>query len=242
MNIYTLDSEEAFVQTAAGLITALVTSRPRAKLGLATGSTPVGLYAKLVDMHRQGLVSFAGVTTYNLDEYVGLPEQHSESYRTFMNEKLFKHVDISLQQTHVPNGNAADLEQECLRYDRMLEENGPVDLQLLGIGHNGHIGFNEPGNHLIGGTHVVPLKEETRVANARFFDSLDEVPTHAITMGAATIMKSRQILLLIRGADKAEIALQALTGPITTDCPASLLQCHPNVVVLLDEGAGRYFR
>ncbi|NMO95246.1 glucosamine-6-phosphate deaminase [Paenibacillus lemnae] len=242
MNIYTLQNEEAFVQTAAGLITGLVTSRPRAKLGLATGSTPVGLYAKLIQMHNNGLVSFAGVTTYNLDEYVGLPENHSESYRTFMNEKLFNHVDINMERTFVPNGNAADLEEECRSYDRMLDENGPVDLQLLGIGHNGHIGFNEPGTDLSGGTHVVPLQEETRLANARFFDSLDEVPTHAITMGVASIMKSRQILLLIRGEDKAEIAHRALTGPITTQCPASLLQCHPNVVVLLDEGAGRYFR
>lgn len=139
----------------------------------------------------------------------------------------------------MPNGNAADPEAECLNYDNMLEEFGPVDLQLLGLGHNGHIGFNEPGEALSGGTHVVELQEKTRNANARFFPTLDDVPTHAITMGVATILKARQILLLVRGEDKAEIVHRALKGPITTECPASLLQCHPNVVVLLDQGAGR---
>lgn len=239
MNIYTFRDEEQFVQTGANLISSLLHTNPRAKLGLATGSTPVGLYAKLIDMNRQGLVSFAQTTTYNLDEYVGLPENHPESYRTFMNEKFFNHVDIQIERTHVPNGNAADPEAECLNYDKMLEELGPVDLQLLGLGHNGHIGFNEPGEALSGGTHVVELQEKTRNANARFFPTLDDVPTHAITMGVATILKARQILLLVRGEDKAEIVHRALKGPITTECPASLLQCHPNVVVLLDQGAGR---
>ena len=150
MNIYTFRDEEQFVQTGANLISSLIHTNPRAKLGLATGSTPVGLYAKLIEMNRQGLVSFAQTTTYNLDEYVGLPENHPESYRTFMNEKFFNHVDIQIERTHVPNGNAADPEAECLNYDKMLEEFGPVDLQLLGLGHNGHIGFNEPGQALSG--------------------------------------------------------------------------------------------
>ncbi|MGG3283033.1 glucosamine-6-phosphate deaminase [Paenibacillus solani] len=238
MNIFTFKDEEQFVQTGANLISALLHTNPRAKLGLATGSTPIGLYNKLIEMNRQGLVSFAQTTTYNLDEYVGLPENHPESYRAFMNEKLFNHVDINIENTHVPNGNAADPEEECRNYDNMLEQYGPVDLQLLGLGHNGHIGFNEPGESLNGGTHVVELQEKTRNANARFFPSLDDVPTHAITMGVATILKARQILLLVRGEDKAEAVKRALKGPITTDCPASLLQCHPNVVVLLDQGAG----
>ncbi|MFC7678035.1 glucosamine-6-phosphate deaminase [Paenibacillus sp. GCM10028914] len=242
MNIYTFENEEGFVLTAANQISSLLNVNPYAKLGLATGSTPVGLYAKLIEMHQQGLVSFAGVTTYNLDEYVGLPENHAESYRTFMNEKLFNHVDINKDKTHVPNGNAADLEEECRSYDLMMEQNGPIDLQLLGIGHNGHIGFNEPGESLISGTHVAPLQDKTREANARFFPSIDDVPTHAVTMGVGSIMKARQIMLLIRGEDKAEIAHRALTGPITTECPASLLQCHPNVIVLLDQGAGKYFK
>lgn len=239
MNIYTFKDDESFVQTAASMISSLVHANPRAQLGLATGSTPVGLYAKLIDMYRQGLVSFAGVSTYNLDEYVGLPQDHPESYRTFMNEKFFNHVDIPMDQTHVPNGNAEDLEEECRQYDQMLDTHGPVDIQLLGLGHNGHIGFNEPGDSLSGGTHLVELQEKTRKANARFFPSIDDVPTHAITMGVGSIMKARQILLLVRGEDKAEIVHRALKGPITTQCPASLLQCHPNVVVLLDQGAGR---
>lgn len=198
MNIYTFRDEEQFVQTGANLITSLLHTNPRATLGLATGSTPVGLYAKLIEMHRQGLVSFAQTTTYNLDEYVGLPENHPESYRTFMNEKFFNHVDIQIERTHVPNGNAANPEEECLNYDKMLEEFGPVDLQLLGIGHNGHIGFNEPGESLSGGTHLVELQEKTRNANARFFPTLADVPTHAITLGVATILKARQILLLVQ--------------------------------------------
>ncbi|WP_054956205.1 glucosamine-6-phosphate deaminase [Paenibacillus dakarensis] len=242
MNIHIFKNEEDFIQTAASQVTSLLNANPYAKLGLATGSTPVGLYKRLIEMHRQGLVSFAQATTYNLDEYVGLPENHAESYRTFMNEKLFNHIDINIDHTHIPNGNAADPEEECRAYDKMLEENGPVDLQLLGIGHNGHIAFNEPGDSLTSGTHITTLQAKTREANARFFPSIDDVPTHAITMGVGSIMKARQIMLLIRGEDKAEIAKRALTGPISTDCPASLLQCHPNVIVLLDQGAGRLFK
>lgn len=242
MNIYTFKDEEGFVQTAANQITSLLNANPYAKLGLATGSTPVGLYNKLIEMHRQGLVSFANATTYNLDEYVGLPKGHAETYRTFMNEKLFNHIDINKEQTHIPNGNAEDLEEECRSYDRMLEQNGPIDIQLLGIGHNGHIAFNEPAESLTSGTHITTLQAKTREANARFFPSIDDVPTHAITMGVGSIMKARQIMMLIRGEDKAEIAKRALTGPISTECPASLLQCHPNVIVLLDQGAGRYFK
>lgn len=240
MNILKFNSEEDFVQTGANLIASLLQSKPKAVLGLATGSSPVGVYAKLVEMHRKGLVSFARATTFNLDEYVGLPVDHPQSYRSFMNEHLFSHVDIDLARTYVPDGNAPDLEEECRRYDRLLEEEGPVDLQLLGIGHNGHIGFNEPDASLSSGTHVMDLFETTRKANARFFDSIDQVPRQAVTMGVASILKARQIVLVVRGEDKAEAVKCALKGPITTQCPASLLQSHPNVVVLLDEGAGKW--
>lgn len=240
MNILKFNSEEDFVQTGANLIASLLQSKPKAVLGLATGSSPVGVYAKLVEMHRKGLVSFARATTFNLDEYVGLPVDHPQSYRSFMNEHLFRHVDIDLARTYVPDGNAPDLEEECRRYDRLLEEEGPVDLQLLGIGHNGHIGFNEPDASLSSGTHVMDLFETTRKANARFFDSIDQVPRQAVTMGVASILKARQIVLVVRGEDKAEAVKCALKGPITTQCPASLLQSHPNVVVLLDEGAGKW--
>ncbi|MBY0013540.1 glucosamine-6-phosphate deaminase [Paenibacillus typhae] len=242
MNILTFKSQEDFAETGANLIVSLLQSNPRAVLGLATGSSPVTVYARLVEMHRKGLVSFAKASSYNLDEYVGLPVDHPQSYRSFMNEHLFNHVDIDLARTHVPDGNAPDLAAECLAYDRMLEDNGPVDLQILGIGSNGHIGFNEPDASLSSGTHVVDLLEETREANARFFDKLEDVPRQAVTMGIGGILKARQIVLLVRGEEKAEAVRNALEGPITTQCPASLLQSHPNVVVLLDEGAAKWLK
>ncbi|MEK4107493.1 glucosamine-6-phosphate deaminase [Paenibacillus sp. FSL R10-2791] len=242
MNILKFHSDEDFVQTGANLIASLLQSNPKAVLGLATGSSPVGVYAKLVEMHQKGLVSFSKATSFNLDEYIGLPVDHPQSYRSFMNEQLFNHIDIDPGQTHIPNGNAADMEAECLAYDKMLEENGPVDLQILGIGSNGHIGFNEPDANLSSKTHVVDLLDDTREANARFFDSLDEVPRQAITMGIGGILKARQILLLVRGAGKAEAIRNAVEGPITTQCPASLLQSHPNVIVLVDEGVGKWLK
>ncbi|WP_339319075.1 glucosamine-6-phosphate deaminase [Paenibacillus sp. FSL R10-2734] len=242
MNILKFQSDEDFVQTGANLIASLLHSNPKAVLGLATGSSPVGVYAKLVEMHQKGLVSFSKVTSFNLDEYIGLPVDHPQSYRSFMNEQLFNHIDIDPKQTHIPNGNAADMEAECLAYDKMLEEKGPVDLQILGIGSNGHIGFNEPDDNLSSKTHVVDLLEDTREANARFFDTLDDVPRQAVTMGIGGILKARQILLLVRGANKAEAIRNAVEGPITTQCPASLLQSHPNVIVLVDEGAGKWLK
>jgi len=242
MNIFKFQNDEDFVQTGANLIVSLLQSNPKAVLGLATGSSPVGVYARVVEMYEKGLVSFSKASSYNLDEYVGLPVDHPQSYRSFMNEHLFNHVDIDLNRTHVPNGNAADLDAECLAYDKMLEEHGPVDLQILGIGSNGHIGFNEPDASLSSGTHVVDLLEETLEANARFFSTLAEVPRQAVTMGIASILKAKQIVLLVRGEEKAEAIKNAIEGPITTQCPASLLQSHPNVVVLLDKGAGKWLK
>nr|WP_154985008.1 glucosamine-6-phosphate deaminase [Paenibacillus xylanexedens] len=242
MNIRIFENEEDLNATGAGLIASLLQTKPRAVLGLATGSSPVGIYKQLITLYQKGLVSFAQASSFNLDEYVGLPTEHRESYRSFMNEQLFNHIDIDLSRTNVPNGEAVDLEEECANYELRLEDRGPVDLQLLGIGHNGHIGFNEPGTELTGRTHVVGLKEETRKANARFFDSIEEVPAQAITMGVGSILKAKQILLIARGEEKAEIIREAFMGPITTSCPASLLQCHPNVVVLLDRAAGRLVR
>lgn len=242
MNIRIFENEEDLNATGAGLIASLLQTKPRAVLGLATGSSPVGIYKQLITLYQKGLVSFSQASSFNLDEYVGLPTEHRESYRSFMNEQLFNHIDVDISRTHVPDGQAADLEQECNSYEQRLDDRGPVDLQLLGIGHNGHIGFNEPGTELTGRTHVVDLKDETRKANARFFDSIDEVPAQAITMGVGTILKAKQILLIARGEEKAEIIREAFMGPITTACPASLLQCHPNVVVLLDRAAGRLVR
>ena len=239
MNILTFDSHEKLHQAAAGIIAGLVQTNPKAVLGLATGGTPVGIYEELVKLHRSGLVSFKSATSFNLDEYVGIPADHPESYHAYMNKHLFSLTDFSPERTHIPNGNAKDPEQECVRYDTLLESVGQIDLQLLGLGHNGHIGFNEPDRSLKNGTHIVELRAETREANARFFNSIDEVPTHALTMGIGSILKAKMILLVVKGADKAGIVRTALQGPITTECPASLLQTHPNVVVLLDQEAGR---
>ncbi|MDO7906953.1 glucosamine-6-phosphate deaminase [Paenibacillus sp. JX-17] len=242
MNVWTFEKEEDLNAAGAGLIVSLLQAHPRATLGLATGSSPVGIYRHLIQLHRQGMVSFSRASSVNLDEYVGLEEGHPESYRSFMDQQLFSHIDISRENTFVPKGSAVDLEAECEGYEQLLEEKGPVDLQLLGIGHNGHIGFNEPGDHLTGRTHVVDLQEQTRQANARFFPSMDNVPRQAITMGIGTILKARQIVLVARGEEKAEIVHRAFRGPITTQCPASLLQCHPNTIVLLDQAAGRLFQ
>lgn len=239
MNILTFRSNEQLNEAGASIITSLVQTNPKAVLGLATGGTPVGIYEEIIKTYRKGMLSFKSVTTFNLDEYINIPEDHSESYHSYMKHHLFNHTDFSPERIHIPNGNAPEPEQECARYNQLLEDVGQVDLQLLGLGHNGHIGFNEPDHALVGGTHIVKLREETRQANARFFNSIDEVPTHALTMGVGAILKAKMILLVVRGADKAEIVNKALKGPITTECPASLLQLHPNVVVLLDTEAGR---
>lgn len=239
INIIKVKSEQQFNETGAGIIASLLQSKPRAILGLATGSTPVGVYQKLIELYNEGVVSFKLANSYNLDEYIGLPANHPESYRQFMNEKLFNHIDILLENTHVPSGSTDDPDQTVEKYNQLLENAGQIDLQLLGLGHNGHIGFNEPNAELQGPTHIVTLDERTRMANARFFQSIDEVPTHAITMGIGSILHAKQILLMAKGEDKAEIVAEALRGPITTHCPASFLQTHPNVVVILDQAAGR---
>lgn len=238
MHIHIFDTSEQLDRFAADLFIDLIESKPDAVLGLATGSTPVGIYATIVEQAKHKNVSFRGVTTYNLDEYVGLPPENDQSYAYYMNQHLFSHIDINPERTHLPNGMAADPQAECERYEAMLEERH-ADIQLLGLGHNGHIGFNEPDTELSAGTHVVQLKEETREANARFFASMDEVPTAAFTMGVGSILKANTILLVVRGSDKAHIVKEALTGPITTQVPASLLQTHPRVIVLLDREAGR---
>jgi glucosamine-6-phosphate deaminase len=230
---------EELHQTGASYIADLVRSHPRSVLGLATGGTPIGIYEELVRKHKQEQLSFRGVTTFNLDEYVGLAADHPQSYRAYMAQQLFRHIDVPQDRIHIPNGLAAEPESECRRYDQLIEDAGRIDLQLLGLGHNGHIGFNEPGTALIGKTHVVELAADTRKANARFFSSEEEVPTHALTMGVGAILQAKTIVLVVKGADKAEIVQRALFGPITTDCPASLLQTHAGLVVLLDTEAGR---
>lgn len=240
MNILTFQSENELHEVGAGIITGIVQTNPTAVLGLATGGTPIGIYEQMVRTYKRGLVSFRKVTTFNLDEYVGLPYGHPESYRHYMQTHLFNHVDIVPEQTHIPAGDSADPAAECRQYDELIKQAGQFDVQILGLGHNGHIGFNEPAHALLAATHIIELAPETRAANARYFSSEDEVPSRAITMGVGTILKAKMIVLLVKGEDKAQMVSRALTGTISTDCPASLLQTHPNLTVLVDRFAGKY--
>jgi len=222
---------------AASIIIKQVKEKPNAVLGLATGSTVLGVYRELAADHRQYGTSYQFVRTVNLDEYVGLGPNHPNSYRYYMNEHLFSNLDIPLNETHVPDGLAADLDEECRRYERLIDELGGIDLQLLGIGRNGHIGFNEPGTPFSSMTHVVRLAASTREANARFFPSLDDVPRHAITMGIATILRSRRIVLLASGAEKAAALARLFVGIVSPELPASALRLHPDVTVIADQEA-----
>lgn len=233
-------NEQEMSRWAAERIIETVRTRPSLVLGLATGSTPEGIYRELVEDHRINGTSYKHVVTFNLDEYVGLKPDHPNSYHTYMKTRLFDHLDFLPQRTHIPDGNAADLAEECRQYEKHISRFGGIDLQLLGIGRNGHIGFNEPGTAFDTRTHVVRLTESTRKANARFFHRKEEVPTHAITMGIASILSSRQILLLATGRAKAEALRRLIEGPVHPDFPASALKQHPDVTVLADASACRY--
>jgi len=214
-----------------------VKEKPNSVLGLATGSTPVGMYRNMVKAYQDGEVSFSQVKTFNLDEYVGLPKDHPCSYYYFMQDNLFKHIDIPAENIGFPDGMAADPVKECLKYEESIAKAGGVDLQLLGMGHNGHIGFNEPGTPFESLTHLVDLTESTINANSRFFESKDQVPRQALSMGIKTIMQAKKIVFIVKGADKAEVVQKALQGPVTPEVPASVLQLHPNVCVFLDHEA-----
>ncbi len=214
-----------------------INAKPDIVLGLATGSTPEGLYAELIRMHKAGEISFEKVGSFNLDEYVGLTPDHDQSYRYFMNEKLFDHVNIDKANTQVPGGSAADLDAECKRYEESIRAAGGIDLQLLGIGSNGHIGFAEPGSPKDGRTAVVDLTASTIKDNSRLFASADEVPKQAVSMGIGSVMDTKEVVMVANGANKADAVAAALEGEPTTDCPASFLQAHPNVTFVLDEAA-----
>ena len=235
MNVYVYPNPETLAKAAGALMAATVLEKPDAILGLATGSTPVPTYREMARLNAEGAVSFAKTRTFNLDEYAGMAPDHPQSYRRFMNEQLFDHIDIDKANTHVPSGYASA--ESAAEYDTEIAAAGGVDLQLLGIGHDGHIGFNEPDADFSRTTHLVELTEVTRQANARFFDKPEDVPTHAITMGIGTIMNARKILMIVTGADKAETVRAMLEGPVTPQMPASVLAFHPNVVVMLDEAA-----
>ena len=237
MRIYMEADYDGMSRRAANLISAEVIRKPDCVLGLATGSTPVGTYKQMVAWHQHGDFSFKGVRSVNLDEYRGLAPTHDQSYRYFMQTNFFDHIDILPENTNVPDGLAADPEAECARYDQLIRSLGYADLQLLGMGRNGHIGFNEPGKNFVKETHVVDLAESTIDANARFFAARDDVPRQAFTMGIGCIMAARRILLLVSGADKADAAYNAFCGPITPECPGSILQLHNDVVLVGDKAA-----
>jgi glucosamine-6-phosphate deaminase len=222
---------------AARVIAEQLKRKPQSTLGLATGGTPVGLYQELVRLHREGNLDFDQATSFNLDEYVGLSADHPCSYHFFMRQHLFDHVNLPVANIHIPNGLATDLSQECRDYEAAIASMGPIDIQVLGIGHNGHIGFNEPGTSFASRTHVVQLSHSTIAANARYFPSMESVPTRAVSMGIDTILAAKRILLLASGADKAEAVAAALCGPIDETVPASVLRQHSQVTYIIDEDA-----
>ena len=235
MKIY-IDSPEKIAQSAASHYCELLRQKPGAVLGFATGSTPLGLYAELARLCAEKKISFKEATTFNLDEYVGLPHEHDQSYYYFMMANLFSKLDLKNEAIHLPSGLDTS-EQALAGYESAIEAAGGIDLQLLGIGQNGHIGFNEPGTPFASLTHIVTLTQNTREANARFFETPEEVPTHAVTMGMRTVMNARGILLIALGENKAEAVKATLKGEITPEVPASVIRLHPNATVYLDEGA-----
>ncbi len=235
MNFITVESYEKLSQRAASLIAAQMLMKPNCVLGLATGSSPVGIYKKLIEWNRAGDIDFSKTISVNLDEYIGLDGTNDQSYRYFMQTQLFDHVNIVRENTYVPNGCAADLAKECEEYDARIERLGGIDLQLLGIGLDGHIGFNEPGDSFIAPTHVIDLHESTIQANARFFASEADVPRQAVTMGIGAIMKAKKVVLIANGKAKKKIVQKAFFGPITPAVPASVLQLHPDLTVVFSE-------
>lgn len=232
MRVIKVKNYEEVSERAAMLIGAQVTMKPDAVLGLATGSSPIGTYQRLIAWHQAGRLDFSGVTSVNLDEYVGLDGSNPQSYRYFMEQNLFSGINIAAENTHVPNGLAEDIAEECRRYDAYIRKIGGIDLQLLGIGNNGHIGFNEPEEYFTEETHLVDLKESTIQANARFFDSPKEVPRQALTMGIGGIMRAKKVLLIANGTEKAQMIEKALAGPVTPQIPASILKLHPDCTII----------
>lgn len=242
MRIKVFENKHQVEIASASIFIELIQQKPSAVLGLATGDTPIGTYREMIAAYQQGKVSYRYVRTFNLDEYVGIASDHPNSYASFMKNHLFESIDIPSEQTHIPDGQQQDLEAECIRYDELMKAVGQIDLQILGIGRNGHIGFNEPSRTLSSKTHVVALSAETRKQNAHHFSHPEQVPTQAITMGVGSILQAKTILLVAYGAGKADILKEALQGPVNTEVPASLLQLHPRVIVMMDQEAGSWYR
>lgn len=240
MRVIIVKDYKELSRKASSILASQLILKPESVLGLATGSTPIGTYEELVKMYKQGVISFTSAITFNLDEYYGLDSKNPNSYRYFMNEMLFNHVDINKNNIHIPNGLAKNVQIECDSYEDMIKEQGGIDMQLLGIGRNGHIGFNEPDIKFEATTHLVNLDEDTIYANSRFFNNIEEVPKQAISMGIKTIMHSKKIVLLACGEEKAQIVYDTIHGKITPELPASVLQLHPDVIVIADEAAAKY--
>ena len=237
MRIYKTKDYDALSRKAASVIAAQVTLKPDSVLGLATGSSPLGTYKYLIERFKDGELYFSEVKTANLDEYRGLTRENDQSYYYFMYHNLFQHININMGNTNIPDGTTSDAKAEAARYDQVIRGLGGVDLQLLGLGHNGHIGFNEPADAFDKETHCVDLTQSTIDANARFFDSMDEVPKQAYTMGIQSIMQAKKILVIVSGKGKANIVKEAFTGPVTPQVPASILQMHPDVTLIADKDA-----
>lgn len=237
MQILVFENAAQVGQAAATLISAQVLSKPDSILGLATGSTPIPTYQELSKLCKAGVVDFSKVRSFNLDEYCNLPEDHEQSYHSFMKENLFNHINIDINNTRVPDGNAADPEKEAADYDAAIAAAGGIDVQILGIGRNGHIGFNEPGPAFVYGCHIVNLTQSTIEANRRFFESEADVPRQAISLGVGSIVNAKKILLLATGADKAQAIHDSVYGDIDPQCQASILRTHKDVVFLLDKAA-----
>lgn len=237
MQIYRAKDYEDMSRKVANIIASQVVLKPDCVLGLATGSTPIGAYKNLVEKYEQGDLDFSQVTTVNLDEYKGLPRENDQSYYYFMHDNLFDHVNVKPENTHLPDGTKEDANEECARYEELIRSLGGQDLQLLGLGHNGHIGFNEPDAIFEKATHCVDLQESTIEANKRFFASADDVPKQAYTMGIGTIMQAKKILVVVSGEDKADTVAKAFFGPVTPEVPASILQFHKDVILVADEAA-----
>ena len=237
MEVIIQSSSQEASALGARLVARLVRRKPSAVLGLATGSTPLPLYRDLIRLHREEKLDFGAVTSFNLDEYLGLPPAHPASYHHFMRENLFRHLNIPEENTHIPDGLTTDVPAFCQAYEEAIRMAGGLDLQILGIGGDGHIGFNEPGSSLVSRTRIKSLTPRTRQDNARYFSTEDEIPRHVITMGVGTIMESQEIVLLAFGEGKAEAVAAAVEGPITASVPASILQLHERATILLDEAA-----
>lgn len=239
MKLMVVNNYEELSKVAAKEFSKIIKEKENVVLGLATGGSPVGMYKELIRMYEQKELNFSKITTANLDEYIGLNPEHNQSYRYFMNNNLFNHINIDKSNTFVPNGLAEDLEAQCKEYDQKIAELGGIDIQLLGVGNNGHIAFNEPNNELSSGTHIISLTDNTIEANARFFDNIDDVPRKAITMGVGGIMKAKKIILIASGESKAEAIKGIFSGKITTANPATMLQMHRDVTIIVDEAAAK---